>query len=409
MFLKSIAVVFMVKERVPNKRLFADAESPFPRAISVFYAQNKIKSKICQFVLCAGCYSKAMSILSKAKRIAIAFVAIIMMTVLASCGDDKKEAANAPAFTEELARSVDNFNRDKPFRNKIAVSFSGTANGQATPEIKKALGNKYSFSVETNAAGDYQSADAVIAYDIGNAKNQFKIKSLNNQAFIEYKGKWYALSLDNSQLPTDPALQGETINQATSAIRSFGKNFVTAKAVEGPDLGGETWQYDLGLNTQGIMDLAQTGGALIEQKDRQTLEVLKRLVSGKVVIGKDHRLRRAELTFKASKDELNELVKEAEKSSTNSPEDQQALAALRSIDELQMTMSFDLGGYGEPTEVVAPPEPYGTEDEFTTLAQQDLMEWLSKNYPELSPLLENPNPALTTTPTFEGVMAEPTA
>jgi len=159
-------------------------------------------------------------------------VLVLALTLLgaAGCGGDKSSSSSSSEVTAAAAGvSVDQVVKDSEakmaqlksasFTVDMGLEVQGDPNKMTDPTQKALLSQGVSLHAEGKSATDPMASDMKMSVGIAGQTLDFGMMAQGDKAWVEYKGKWYAVDQKNSKSLSDQAKTGAA---PTEQLKSLG-------------------------------------------------------------------------------------------------------------------------------------------------------------------------------------------
>ena len=162
----------------------------------------------------------------------LVLVLVLALTLLAAagCGGDKSSSSGSPGATAAAAGvSADQVVKDSEakmaqlksasFTADMGLEVQGDPNKMTDPTQKALLSQGVSLHAEGKSATDPMASDMKMSVGITGQTLDFGMMAQGDKAWVEYKGKWYAVDQKNSKSLSDQAKTGAA---PTEQLKSLG-------------------------------------------------------------------------------------------------------------------------------------------------------------------------------------------
>ena len=166
------------------------------------------------------------------KSVSTWLVLVLALTLLgaAGCGGDKSSSSSSSEVTAAAAGvSVDQVVKDSEakmaqlksasFTVDMGLEVQGDPNKMTDPTQKALLSQGVSLHAEGKSATDPMASDMKMSVGIAGQTLDFGMMAQGDKAWVEYKGKWYAVDQKNSKSLSDQAKTGAA---PTEQLKSLG-------------------------------------------------------------------------------------------------------------------------------------------------------------------------------------------
>jgi hypothetical protein len=281
------------------------------------------------------------------KRIALPLLLVSTLTVAACGADDPASgggggsAANAPTPAEMLTKAITETTNQKSAAFQVIANVSGASDD---PEVKPFL--EKPIKVNISGKGSPTAVDIAGKAKVRGQDYQLAVRADEAKTFIQFMNTWYGpekgIKTTAQSAGTDPA----ELKQALLKLRQYGNDVLKGEVTEGD--GQKTWEFNGGLNPDGIVKVAAAEGQPMSADDQAGLRAIAPLVKLKFATGqKDGLFREVGMRFKLTEQQIKLL----NSSSKSSPVPLKAL----SVD-----MTVKLSDYGTDVKIQEPANPQPT-------------------------------------------------
>jgi hypothetical protein len=282
------------------------------------------------------------------KRIALPLLIASTLTI-AACGSDNAatggggggSAANAPTPAEMLTKAITETTNQKSAAFHVIAHVSGASDD---PEVKPFL--EQPIKVDISGKGGPKAIDVAGKANVKGQDYQLAVKADRQQSFIQFMNTWYGpeKGIDSTThgTGTDPA----ELKQALLKIRQYANDVLKGEVTEGDEVDGQmTWEFNGGLNADGIVKVAAAEGEPMSADDQAGLRAIAPLLKLKFSTGQqDGLFREIGMKFKLTEPQIKVL-----NSSSKSSE--------LPLKALAVDLTIKLSDYGTDVKIQAPANP----------------------------------------------------
>lgn len=240
-------------------------------------------------------------------RPAIAVLAFLAVLVTAGCGAGEPEpggSSEAPAAADLVADAVEALEEVESAHYELGVTIEADLAHAAMGTGPFGSGEPIRLRMEGDVASEAGTGNLEV--DLGGQTLRAELRFDADDLYVRFLGQWYGkrgVELDTEKAKRRPG------DISPNEIRAHFDEVFTGQVEAGPLVGGvETWEFRGRLNADGLAKLAHAFGGEVEPDDLQALREVADAVTVAVAAGRDDRLlRRAELAFDISEDDLRAL------------------------------------------------------------------------------------------------------
>jgi hypothetical protein len=285
------------------------------------------------------------------KRIALPLLIVSTLTVAACGADDPASggggggsAANAPTPAEMLTKAITETTNQKSAAFHVIANVSGASDD---PEVKPFL--EKPIKVDISGKGGPTAVDITGKAKLRGQDYQLAVRANEAKTFIQFMNTWYGpeagIKSTAQSAGTDPA----ELKQALLKLRQYGNDVLKGEVTEGDEVDGQkTWEFNGGLNPDGIVKVAAAEGEPMSADDQAGLRAIAPLVKLKFATGQqDGLFREVGMRFKLTEQQIKLL----NSSSGSSKVPLKALA---------VDLTVKLSDYGTAVKIQEPANPQPT-------------------------------------------------
>ena len=268
---------------------------------------------------------------------------------LTACGADDPagpaSSGDAPTPAELLTKAITESTNQTSAAFALSASVTGASDDpQLQPFLAKPL------KAEISGKASPKAVDITGKATVNGQDFQLGVRADEQQSFIQFMNTWYGpdkgITGATESTSTDPA----ELKQTLLVMRKYANDVLKGEVTEGDEVDGQkTWQFEGGLNPDGIVKVAQAEGEPMSADDQNALRALAPLIKLRFATGQEDGLfRLVGIDFKLTEAQIKTL----DALSDGDPFPLKALA---------VNLTLKVSDYGTPVSIEAPADPQPTD------------------------------------------------